>query len=72
MNEKSEYTCEEICVNLKIMYQCNKLKEVEGTLLSELKNKINNLMKSDPNEMKSFNKKVKFNLMDINDILKKM
>lgn len=72
MNENSEYTCEEICVNLKIMYQCNKLKEVEGTLLSELKNKINNLMKSDPNEMKSFNKKVKFNLMDINDILKKM
>lgn len=72
MNENSQYTCQEICNNMKIMYECNKVKDIECDLLNEFKNKINNLMKSDPNEKKSFNNKVKFNLMDINDIFKKM
>ena len=27
MNENAEYTCQEICNNMKILYECNKVKD---------------------------------------------
>ena len=72
MNENAEYTCQEICKNMKIMYECSKTKDLECDVLTGFKNKITSLMKTDPTEKKSFNKKVKFNLMDISDIFRKL
>lgn len=73
IKEQNESTCQEISENLFILYKCNLIKNVEKTLLKKLNDEIEEILKYNKNEVKSFNSKIKFKIMDINDkILKKI
>ena len=71
MKDEQYNTCEEISENLFILYNCNYITTFDTKQLHKLKDELSSIIKSDVTSYKSFSKKLKFKLMDINDLISK-